>query len=427
MLPLILLVAALQAATTPAQRVPRAAISGRITDKDTNRPIPRALVSLQANGAPDARQTITDADGRYAFPDLAPGDYALWAGPGELVATWLSHAYGDGAVVLPGERPPRRVSLKAGETRADLDIALTRALAIEGRVLHAWDEPVADAAVTVTRPDDRPVLVMPAYSDDRGEYRIFGLAPGRYRVCAEPNRSFPSPSDTGSKAVRTCYLAAISESSAADVLLEDADAAGIDIRVQRAGTYSASGTVLGTDGVPVDGAIVTASSDTHANGAQATTRNGQFTLTGLVPGRYRVRASIGGREYRDDPRPPAREREWGYTSIAVDSGEISNLVVTVAKPQRVSGRVLFEGPRPSGALHMTVQMGAPPDLWDVFALRPPVGAVDDRLAFEVGELYRVRASAHVHQKPDCYHQRQVHLVLQPNSHKRGQPHYLRRA
>jgi hypothetical protein len=76
------------------------------------------------------------------------------------------------------------IDLKAGEVRGGVDIALARALAIEGRVFTQWDEPMANVEITVTRADRRSALFRPAYSDDLGRYRVYGLMPGRYHVCA---------------------------------------------------------------------------------------------------------------------------------------------------------------------------------------------------------------------------------------------------
>ena len=58
----------------------------------------------------------------------------------------------------PITSPPRSgVVLTTGERRADVNIALTRALAIEGRVLDPWDTPMADVRVMLMRTDGTAV------------------------------------------------------------------------------------------------------------------------------------------------------------------------------------------------------------------------------------------------------------------------------
>jgi hypothetical protein len=109
------------------------------------------------------------------------------------------------------------VELAAGENKSALDIALTRALAIEGRITSPWDEPMANVEVVVSGSDGRTSYARPGFSDDLGVYRVYGLAPGRHRVCAnvrdQPERT---PQD-GSRLVKTCYPAAIQETLAGDV------------------------------------------------------------------------------------------------------------------------------------------------------------------------------------------------------------------
>ena len=171
---------------SPGAKPAAGAISGRITEQGSGRPMPRALVTLSPASLPTI-DTEADAQGRYEFSGLAPGEYVLWATAGEHRATYLRQAYGDPApMALLGGPPRSTIALGPGHVRADVDIALARALGIEGRVLNPYDEPMAEVRVLVLRANGRPAPAMPVYTDDRGEYRLFGLLPGRYRVCATP-------------------------------------------------------------------------------------------------------------------------------------------------------------------------------------------------------------------------------------------------
>jgi protocatechuate 3,4-dioxygenase beta subunit len=312
---LLALIAAVQSQTAsrdiPAPGRARCAISGRITEQGSGRPLPRAIIRLATSN--HRLEAIADADGRYEFTNLEPGEYALWATPGDLLATDLPQAYAEMRPLKWYQQPQPNVVLMPGEVTTNLNIALARALAIEGRVLDPWDEPMANVDVRVSYADGTSVDTRGAvWSDDRGGFRLYGLAPGRYRVCAEPRGRTP---EDRWRFVRTCHLASTSESNAADVMLDAEDASGVDIRIQRSTTYSVSGSVLDAAGAPADGAVIGAERDDHSVGANATSRGGQFVLTGLTPGRYGLWASIGGPENAGDKRPPAREREFGYTTI----------------------------------------------------------------------------------------------------------------
>lgn len=62
-------IAALAMAAPPAPPPGKANLYGKVTDAVTGAPISGALVAL--NGL----QVFTDAQGNYAFADIAPGDY----------------------------------------------------------------------------------------------------------------------------------------------------------------------------------------------------------------------------------------------------------------------------------------------------------------------------------------------------------------
>ena len=101
--------------------------------------------------------------------------------------------------------------LQAGEVRSHVDIALARSVAISGRVVDEWGQPVAGVSVgrkhTVPRSGDVPGRV----TDDRGIFRVFGLEPGRYSVCTDPGPGLRQQLlglPARSRSVPTCYPSA---------------------------------------------------------------------------------------------------------------------------------------------------------------------------------------------------------------------------
>jgi protocatechuate 3,4-dioxygenase beta subunit len=386
---------------TASPKVAMGAISGRITEQGSGRPLPRALVTLAASGSSRRLEALADAQGHYEFTSIEPGEYMLSALPGELRMTHLGQVFGQVGPMFSAGPPRSRVKLKAGENLTGLDIALTRALAIEGRILDQWDEPMAGVAVTVVKADGTTYPAMPGYSDDRGEFRAFGLAPGRYRVCASPRNLFEARSSDTVRFVRTCHLASTTESNAADVILDTEDAAGIDIRVQRSGTYSVSGSVLDAGGALADNAGISAIRDDHSVSANSTSRRGRFVLTGLTPGRYLLSAYVGGPANPSDTRPPAREHEVGYASIDIDSADVAEITVSMSKGQRIAGRVVFEGGAPApNKLRMVVQTREPQSPWWMIGGRPPFSAVEEDFSFELTGVYRLPLIVGIHGLPD---------------------------
>lgn len=387
-----------------------AAIDGRVTEQSSGRPLPRIVVSLSTADRSKTVMAITDADGRYRFSALAPGKYFLWAASDAHRSTYLQQRYGEvGPASLEPSRP--NVELKADEVRSGADMALARALAIEGRVLDPWGEPMAEVEVNVTRADGRLVAAWPVATDDLGAYRLYGLPPGRYRVCAKPRGRFGVMVSDGARFVSTCHPTATVEREATDVVLASADASDVDIRVQRVGSYSISGSVIDAAGISVDDADVGAYSlDESGASAYARSRNGEFTLKGLTPGRYIVSGTIGG-SLRGDPNPPSREKEAGYAWADVGSADTTGIVLMLTKPVAVTGRITFDGgPAPrADRLRVVVQISPPDYRLSRLESRPPFAAVDDNLRFEVKGLYRMPLAVGVQGLPDGWVVKAVRL------------------
>ena len=405
---LLLIAATLQLPPSPAPRDARsphstgsASISGRITDRLTGRPIQRAIVTVALLDSADRKWLYipADADGRYEASQLEPGEYFVAAGPPDMRATYLRQAFGE-TDPMDRDRPTANLVLAAGDVRTDVDIALARALAIEGRVLDESDEPMAEVGIELLRADGTEYS-SPTESDDRGQFRVFGLVPGRYHVCARPVERAPDSSADTLRYVRTCHLAATQKTAAADIVLSGDDVSGIDIRIQRSRTYSLSGTVIDASGKLVDGAFVGANPAEEGSGAHGVTKDGRFVLHGLPPGRYHVAASFGGPRDPGDLRPPARERETAFTIVDV-SGDVSGVNLNLSKPQTVSGRVVFEHaagrlPRAAG---MVVQTNSPPSPWIRLHSRPPYASVGDNLRFEVAGIYHDPLIVGIYGLPD---------------------------
>jgi uncharacterized protein (DUF2141 family) len=271
-------------------------ISGRVTEAGSGRALPRILVTLVASDGTSLEETLTDAEGRYRFSSVPAGRYAVSAEPGEHRSDLLRQWSGEKTPARRWGRPPRHpIEIADGRDVADVDIAMMLALGIEGRVLSPWEEGMADVSVAAMHLDGRQASDNPVYSDDSGRYRLFGLAPGRYRVCATPRQLSQNDGTSVAPLVRTCHPAATSESAAADVTLTSSDVTAVDIRVQRTGGRTLSGMVTDAEGRPADGATVLATSaDRFNRTASVTVRNGAFAITGLVPGQYVVRVVIGG-------------------------------------------------------------------------------------------------------------------------------------
>ena len=160
----------------------------------------------------DSRTIVADADGRYEFTALPAGAYLVMADGGFERATHLTHVLGDPRPLESTiDLLNKTFMLEDGEIRGDADIPLTRAVAIDGRVIDSEGEPMTGVEVTASPAERRLADLASAYTDDRGLFRLYGLAPWAYRVCAEPKggRSsyprYPISSDSVGRLMKTCF------------------------------------------------------------------------------------------------------------------------------------------------------------------------------------------------------------------------------
>lgn len=176
---LIIAVPRLSSAQTAEISQNKASIHGTVIDSKTGQPIKNAEVSLRTfsagnRGEPTA--AISDAEGHFAFDNLAAGQYRVTASRNGYISR--SPRFG-------GMRAAA-ITVSSGQS-ADTVVRLIPSSVISGRVTSEGDEPVPNVNVQAMKyayQNDRRQLtdVGTASTNDRGEYRIWGLPPGKYYV-----------------------------------------------------------------------------------------------------------------------------------------------------------------------------------------------------------------------------------------------------
>ena len=126
----------------------------------------------------------TSGDGKFAFRDIVPGEYQLVAA---REGGYLPAEYGQRSP--SGRGLP--INLAAGRKLKDVQLSMAQPGSISGRVVDGDGEPVGRAQVQALRTvymDGRRTesIVASVATDDRGEYRLYWLAPGQYHVSATP-------------------------------------------------------------------------------------------------------------------------------------------------------------------------------------------------------------------------------------------------
>jgi hypothetical protein len=210
-------------------------IRGRVVSMaaEDSAPLRNARVSVSSpTGTIDP--IFTDGSGHFEFTRLAAGRYTLTAEKTGFVRT----RYGSKNDLDPP------IPIAVGDaTAGDLEIRMPRGAAIAGRIVDELGDAVAGATMSVgflrtTGAEARLVGVSRPESktDDRGEYRVGGLAAGTYYVSVEGSSEgsqVPGAPSEWARTIswgRTFYFASASLAGAtAVVLTAGEERTGIDL------------------------------------------------------------------------------------------------------------------------------------------------------------------------------------------------------
>ena len=154
-------------ATTTEIAKPPAGIFGRVVDSQTHSPVRRA--NIRVSTAHDQWDEITDIEGRFRFPELSVGDYRLVA---------HRDGYTDRAYV---------VEKSDFSAQKELPVELRPQALITGTVVDGSGQPLQFArveALTSLSLAGATQVIASAETNDLGEYRLFSLNPGTYRLRA---------------------------------------------------------------------------------------------------------------------------------------------------------------------------------------------------------------------------------------------------
>src|SRR6185436_18168441 len=171
---------------TPAQpesavRLPGGRITGRVLASDNGRPVKRARVFISAAELPGGRGMLTDDSGVFDFTELPGGRYTLTVSKSGFV----SLSYGQRRPLQAGTP----LQLAEDQQIKGIQFQLPRGSVIGGRVLDEDGDAMPGVMVRVMRyqyqqGERRLTAAGTAQTDDRGQFRVWGLMPGDYYVNA---------------------------------------------------------------------------------------------------------------------------------------------------------------------------------------------------------------------------------------------------
>jgi protocatechuate 3,4-dioxygenase beta subunit len=306
----------------------------------------------------------TDDDGRFTIRELPAGEYSLNA----RRAGYVDQGFGQ---VTPNT-PPRRVTVAEGAALGPLDFQLLRGGVITGRVVDETGEPAERVQVRVVRSQrvggqSRVVgFGMGDTTDDQGQYRLFGLAPGEYLVVAEPNdrRGFMMGQNIQGVDVDTIPTygpGTVNPAEAQKVVVQAGLEAAMDIQLVAAKVATVRGRVVTSNGEPMSGGMVRlmpAGGDFAGMGKGGPVMGeGRFEIDGVAPGTYTVMAQMMMRGGPDGPDESGPAPEAAMQTITVE-GEDVDVALTTSPGSTARGRVVVEGGNPGALAHRELRIGS---------------------------------------------------------------------
>lgn len=336
-------------------------IEGVILNEITKEPLRRVEVRLVGTldggptgitGTPPPESTTaatTDAQGRFRFENVAPGRYRIvYQRQG-----FIGQAGGLGGMGMPGSD---FIVVTSALELIRFRYTLTPQAILAGRVLDEDGEPVQGAQVMVLTKrfqNGRRQWVRfggGQPSDDRGEFRVPNIPPGKVVLAVQPGMS-PFGFNMPGRMVRaapetapviTYYPKAVTLEQATPIEVKaGAEIANLDVRIQRSKVYSIRGKALGVDGGPLEGFYVSLQPVDEPpmpfpQGRFMQRQNGEFEIASVTNGSY-----IMSLQFR---QPGSEQSSFASERIEISGKDVDGITIQARRGARVSGFVAFEGP-----------------------------------------------------------------------------------
>ena len=362
---------------------PEGVITGLVVNSATESPVARVQVALvpadnkttqrgrlrvsggivaDAAGAErlPVAAVLTTGDGRFRFDGVADGEYHLQA----RKAGFFGMA--SGAVTV------------SNAIADPVSIRINPQSVVAGKVVDEDGEPVDNTRVqllqrTLRRGASIWNTLASAQTDDRGQFRIVTPMAGDFLVSARPVQPIVPTSTRGAIYVTTFAPNARETSGAKPISLEPGrEIADLVIRLRSSRVHSIRGRALDADGSPVKtgGVQLLPSSGEPpvAQGGVMLGEDGSFEVRQVPPGTYRVVVVVYD----------SSKQRAATADVKVEDSDIDGLVLRIAPPVTISGRVeLPLPPIPGGAptdivpveeitARPQVRIGLNPAVWDGF-------------------------------------------------------------
>jgi len=320
----------------------------------------------QASQAANQLIVLTDAAGHFSFKDQPPGTYGIRAA--------LEGYFGFPVEGTAYPTTTKSIIVEAQKPVPPKDIFMVKGGTIAGRVRDPNGQlasGVSVAAMRLSYSNGRPqwTASISKPTDDRGEFRIFWVAPGEYFVGVTP-RAATGPQDSWA---RTFFPGVVEPTAAAALILkEGAEISGIEFSIQKmasTSTYSISGRATNPLALPnptsgaVDknansfilsprepGSLESVNPPTVQNALPAVARpNGEFEIRNVRPGSYELFTYYLASLVPVPPTgttPGARPVLRDYIDRArvdIKNSDVEGIILEIQKGTEIRGKVVRQG------------------------------------------------------------------------------------
>ncbi|HUA85331.1 MAG TPA: carboxypeptidase-like regulatory domain-containing protein [Bryobacteraceae bacterium] len=326
-------------------------ISGSVVNSVTGEPVKNALVSarpvpstdqLRSGNVPvmppTPKTTFAGSAGEFEFTGLAAGSYQLSAQkPG------FNASFADAAT-----RPPRIEKLTASVSGVQIKLAPFGS--IEGKITDQYGDPVPRAkvaAISVQVMDGYRTITMnrTVSTDDRGVFRIWNLAPGKYYIKAT-GKNGGTYMYVGTSSTRTdtwesfapAYFGGGSDlNSATPLVIGAGTEARADMNLTLAPSFKIRGTVQNfTPHETVSFTLLQGDEELSVSRSTLNGTTGKFEIEDVIPGSYVLRAQQG-------------QKTRGEVPVTVGGADVNDVSVMLAPPVTVQVLEQVVGPLPKAS------------------------------------------------------------------------------
>jgi sarcosine oxidase gamma subunit len=265
-------------------------------------------VSATASTSRKLPPVNTDRDGKFLFQNLEPGLYSLQVIRNEYARQTYGQRVAGG--------PALAIRLSDGQSLNNIVLSLVPAGNVSGVIRDSDGRPQTGVPIQLLRSTFNAVgertfhVEGTARTNDRGEYRLYWITPGRYFISAgtasgpnrplSPNGAPPSPNEIPDQSFALTYFPGVFDAGAAAIveINPGAEVNGVDFIAPRQRLFSVRGRIVdsGSGRPPATASVslayrtLTGVGGAFNAGSRYDASTGEFELRNVPPGAYVVQA-----------------------------------------------------------------------------------------------------------------------------------------